>query len=265
MREEERRQQWKREEVIREAEKQWQQKQEEVKREVSEVGKETRRESEKEKERKELEEGEKKLEDDREAAVSWLEEIRRQQLETRGRLKEMRRESEPKEAVTTATEGSEDEEVAITTNDEASKCKGYQKATRESRSWCRGGEANEQKRKDRMGWYSVSASEEEDGGREASVEVPPGIMVERERNEKEDTKRTDNLVARVQNLEEQMRWMHRKMWDATSFTVASTKEESVSWRREGAGGEWQRWKGAWWVKVEQQNLNSTQKRQISRG
>ena len=142
-----------------------------------------------------------------------------------------------KEAVTTATEGSDDEEAAITTNDEASKCKVYQKATRESRSWCRGGEANEQKRKDRMGWYSVSASEEEDGGREASIEVPPGIMVERE---EEDRKRTDNLVARVQKLEGQMREMHQKMWEATSFTsftVASTEEESVSWRRGGAGGE----------------------------
>ena len=200
MREVEKQQQWRREEATREAEKQWQQKEEEVKREVSEVGKKTRGESEKEKERKELEEGEKKLEEDREAAVSWLEEIRRQQLETRGRLKEMRREFEPKEAVMTATEGSDDGEAAITTNDEASKCEVYQKATRESRSWCRGGEASEKKRKDRMGWYSVSASEEEDGGREASVEVPPGIMVERERNEKEDTKRTDNLVARVQKL-----------------------------------------------------------------
>ena len=59
--------------------------------------------------------------------------------------------------------------------------------------------------------------------------------------------------------------MHRKMWDATSFTLASTEEESVSWRREGAGGEGQRWKGAWWVKVEQQNLNSRQRRQIARG
>ena len=77
-----------------------------------------------------------------------------------------------------------------------------QKVKRESRSWCRGGKANEQKRKDRMGWYSVSASEEEDGGREANVEVPPGIMVERDRDQKEDTKRTDNLVARVQKLEE---------------------------------------------------------------
>ena len=40
-------------------------------------------------------------------------------------------------------------------------------------------------------------SEEEDGGRE----VPPGIVVEREKEEKEDRKRTDNLVARVQKLE----------------------------------------------------------------
>ena len=215
------------------------------------------REEEEEKERKELEERERKLEEDREAAESWLEEIRRQQRETRGRLKEMRRKFELKEAVTTATERSDDEE--------ASKCEVYQKAARQSWSWCRGGKANEQKRKDRMGWYSVSASEEEDGGREASVVIPPGIMVERERNEKEDAERSDKLVARVQKLEEQMRWMHHKMLEATSFTGAFTENESASWRREGAGGEWQRWKGAWWVKVEQQNLNSRQRRQISRG
>ena len=133
----------------------------------------------------------------------------------------MRRKFEPKEAVTTATEGSGDE-------DAANKCEVCQKV---KWSWCRGGKANEQKKKDRMGWYSVSASEGEDGGREASVEVPPGIMVERDRGQKEDTKRTDNLVARVQKLEESMRWMHQKMWEATSFTVASTEEESASWRR----------------------------------
>ena len=157
----------------------------------------------------------------------------------------MRREFEPKEAVTTATEGS-DEEAAITTNDEVSKCEVYHTATRESRSRCRGGKAKEQKRKDRMAWYSVSASEEEDGGREASVEVPLGIMVEREGNQKEDAKRTDNLVARVQKLEEQVRWMHQKMWEATSFTGAFTEDESASWRSEGAGGEKQRWKVRGW-------------------
>ena len=210
--------------------------QERSSREMSEVGKNTRRESEDEKKMKELEEQEKKLE-------LRLEEIRRQQRETRSRLKEMRREFELKEAVTTATEGSDDEEAAVTTRDEAHK----------------------QMRKDRMGWYSVSASEEGDGGRQANVEVPPGITVERERNETEDRKRTDDLVARVQKLEEQMRWMHQKVWETTSFTVAFTEDESASWRREGAGGEWQRWKGAWWIKVEQQNLNSRQRRQISRG
>ena len=192
--------------------------QERSSREVSEVGRNTRRESEDEKEMKELEEQEKKLEKDREAAESWLEEIRRQQRETRGRLKEMRKKFVPKEVVTTATEGGDDEEAAITTDDEACKCEIHQRAAKQSWSWCRSGKTDEQKGIDRMGWYSVSASEEEDGGREASVEVPPGIMVERERNEKKDTKRTDDLVARVQKLEEQMRWMHQKMWEATSFT-----------------------------------------------
>ena len=75
-------------------------------------------------------------------------------------------------------------------------------------------------------------SEEEDGGRE----VPPRIVVEREKEEKEDRKRTDNLVARVQKLEGQMREMHQKKWEATSFTQAVTEEENASLRCEGAGG-----------------------------
>ena len=74
--------------------------------------------------------------------------------------------------------------------------------------------------------------------------------MEREKEEKEDRKRTDNLVARVQKLEGQMREMLQKKWEATSFTQAVIEEENASWRCEGAGGEeWQRWKGAWWVKV----------------
>ena len=97
------------------------------------------------------------------------------------------------------------------------------------------------------------------------MEVTPGIMVEKEDEEKEDRRRTDNLAARVQKLEEQVRGMHQKMWEAMSFTGVATEEESASWRRDGAGGEWQRWHGAWWVKVGQQNLNSRQRRQISGG
>ena len=216
--------------------------------------KKTWRESEEEKERKELEEKEKKLEEDREEAESWMEEIRRQLQETMDSLKEKGMGFEPKEADTMAAARSDDEEAAITTNDaaavgsaiateatceqrgvmegggskaekdEASKCKVCQKTTRESWSRCRAREGNKQKKEDRMGWYSVSASEEEDGGREASVEVPPGIMVEREYEEKEDRRRTDNLAARVQKLEEQVRGMHQKMWEAMSFTGAVTEK-----------------------------------------
>ena len=86
-----------------------------------------------------------------------------------------------------------------------------------------------------------------------------------EDEEKEDGRRTDDLAARVQKLEEQVRGMHRKMWEAMRFAEATTEEENVSWRHDGARGEWQRWKGAWWVKVEQHHLNSRQRRQISRG
>ena len=148
--------------------------------------------------------------------------------------------------------------------DEVSKCEMCQKDDeRESESRCRAREGNK-KKEDRMGWYSVSASEEEDGGGEASVDVPPGIMVEREDEEEEDGRRMDKLAARVQKLEERVRGMHEKMWEAMSFTGTATEEESTSWRRDDAGGEWQRWKGEWWIRVASSKLNSRQRRRVSR-
>ena len=44
----------------------------------------------------------------------------------------------------------------------------------------------------------------------------------------------------------------------------SMVDGSVGWRREDDGDEWQRWNGTWWLSVEQQNLNSRQRRKISR-
>ena len=83
--------------------------------------------------------------------------------------------------------------------DEVSKCEMCQRTTRESESRCRAREGNK-KKEDRIGWYSVSASEEEDGGREASVDVPPGIVVRREDEEKEDGRRMDKLATRSRSL-----------------------------------------------------------------
>ena len=74
----------------------------------------------------------------------------------------------------------------------------------------------------------------------------------------------DKLAARVQKLEERVRGMHEKMWEAMSFTGTATVEESTNWRRDGAGGEWQRWKGEWWIRVGSSNLNSRQRRRVSR-
>ena len=41
-------------------------------------------------------------------------------------------------------------------------------------------------------------------------------------------------------------------------------EGNLGCRRETDGEEWQRWNGSWWIRVEQQNLNSRQRRKISR-
>ena len=59
--------------------------------------------------------------------------------------------------------------------------------------------------------------------------------------------------------------MRQKAFEAMGSNKASMEEGSGSWRRDGAWGEWQRWKGAWWVKVGRQNLNARQRKQISRG
>ena len=45
--------------------------------------------------------------------------------------------------------------------------------------------------------------------------------------------------------------------------------EGASWgcdaRRDGEWGEWQQWDGVWWIRVGHSNLNSRQRRQVSRG
>ena len=130
-----------------------------------------------------------------------------------------------------------------------------QRRTGVSQPWCRARDARKQKREDRMSWYSVSASEDEDGGREPSVEVPPEIVVERE--EEEDKRETDKLAVRAQRLEEQMGRVRQRMSEAVGSNEASMKE-----RR---GEERQRWKGALWVKVVQQNLNCRRRWRISGG
>ena len=85
------------------------------------------------------------------------------------------------------------------------------------------------------------------------IETPPGIS-KQECNE-------DKLETRVTRLEEQTKWMYDRMVAAAE---PSTWNRGIPWRYEDDGDEWQRWEGSWWIRVNQDDLNSRQRRKISR-
>ena len=66
-------------------------------------------------------------------------------------------------------------------------------------------------------------------------------------------------------LEEQTQWMYNKMGEMMGFNDTSVDEGDAVWRCEDDGGEWQRWNGNWWIRAEQHDLNSRQRRKISMG
>ena len=94
------------------------------------------------------------------------------------------------------------------------------------------------------------------------IGTPPGIGNEEERSQKEvahskqstgerdEERNEDKLETRVMRLEEQTKWMY---------------DRGIPWRYEDEGDEWQRWEGSWWIRVNQDDLNSRQTRKISRG
>ena len=65
-----------------------------------------------------------------------------------------------------------------------------------------------------------------------------------------------NLDARIMRLEEQIQRIE--------FSETSMDEGGAFWRRGDDGDERQGWNGTWWIRVEQQDLNSGQRRKISR-
>ena len=81
------------------------------------------------------------------------------------------------------------------------------------------------------------------------IETPPGIS-EQEYNE-------DKLETRVTKLEEQTKWMYDRM--TATATESSTWNRGIPWRYEDNGDDWQRWEGSWWIRVNQDDLNSRQK------
>ena len=80
------------------------------------------------------------------------------------------------------------------------------------------------------------------------IETPPGIG-----NGKQE--------CRVMRLEDQTKWMYDRM---TAAAEPSTWNRGIPWKYEDEGDEWQRWEGSWWIWVNQDDLNSRQRRKISR-
>ena len=98
------------------------------------------------------------------------------------------------------------------------------------------------------------------------IETPPGIGNEEERSQKEVThgkqeRNEDKLETRVMRLEEQTKLMYDRM---TAAAEPSTWSRGIPWKYEDEGDEWQRWEGSWWIRVNQDDLNSRQRRKISR-
>ena len=59
--------------------------------------------------------------------------------------------------------------------------------------------------------------------------------------------------------------MYHKMGEMMRLGETNMDERGGAWRRENDGDEWQRWNGSWLIRVEQTDLNSRQRRKISRG
>ena len=158
--------------------------------------------------------------------------------------------------------------------------------------------ANTEASQSQVSWYSMCNSEDEGDKRESHAGTPPGIKAEKasphdQRQNKQDhfnkkeygqadmqgegetgdrlleggdyEQGVTNLETRVKMLEEQIRGIYYKMGEMMGSDEASMDEGNLGCRRETDGEEWQRWNGSWWIRVEQQNLNSRQRRKISRG
>ena len=87
-------------------------------------------------------------------------------------------------------------------------------------------------------------------------------MSKQSAGERDEESNEDKLETRVMKLEEQTKWINDRM---TAAAEPSTWNRGTPWRYEDEGDEWQRWEGSWWIRVNQDDLNSRQRRKISRG
>ena len=132
--------------------------------------------------------------------------------------------------------------------------------------WCETGDIRRM-RPGRTVWHLICTSEEdEDQGQAGEMSGPP--VIEMHRYERE----TEKLNERVRKIEERM-----EEWSWRGQGVSSVREggEGTNWgydgRRDGEWGEWAQWDGEWaqwdgdwWIRVGRSNLNSRQRRRVSR-
>ena len=104
-------------------------------------------------------------------------------------------------------------------------------------------------------WHTMCTSEEEENqGQRGGMSGPPGIEMHRYEHE------TEKLNERVWKLEERTEeWS----WRGHGGTSA-VREGGYDGRRDGEWGGWTQWDGEWWIRVGRSNLNSRQRRRVSR-
>ena len=136
---------------------------------------------------------------------------------------------------------------------------------RRSQHWCRTEDVR-------------TITEEDTNADRWKIGTPPGIGNEGERSQKEvihggemskqpagerdGESNEDKLETRIMKLEEQTKWMYDRM---TAAAEPSTWNRGIPWKYEDEGDEWQRWEGSWWIRVNQDDFNSRQRRKIYQG
>ena len=108
----------------------------------------------------------------------------------------------------------------------------------------------------KIGTQPATGNEEERSQKEV---IHGGEMNKQLTGERDEESNEDKLETRVMRFEEQTKYDRM-----TAAAEPSTWNRGIPWRYEDEGDEWQRWEGSWWIRVNHDDLNSRQRRKISR-
>ena len=95
------------------------------------------------------------------------------------------------------------------------------------------------------------------GGRSQKEIMQGGVTSKQLADERDGENNEIRLQARIVKLEEQTKWMYDKMMAAAE---PNTWDKGIPWRHEDEGDEWRKWEGSWWIRVNQDDLNSRKRR-----